>query len=119
VARDYDRGRIYLPLEDCRAAGYGEEMFARGEFNVAFRTLMAGQVARAEEMLRAGEPLVRRVPNALQIDVALFIRGGLSILDAIRRQDYEVWRRRPAVGKLTKLRLLAAAWWQLRRARGD
>jgi len=112
VARDYDCGRIYLPLEDCRAAGYDEAMFKRRQFNPAFRDLLAAQVDRAEAMLRAGEPLVARMPRPLQIDVALFIGGGLAILDAIRRQGYDVWRRRPVVGKLTRLRLLAAAWWQ-------
>ena len=115
VARDYDRGRVYLPLADCRAAGYDEAMFERREFNPAFRKLLAGQVDRAEAMLRAGEPLVGRVPRELQLDVALFIRGGLTVLDRIRRQDYNVWRRRPMVGKLTKLGLIAAAWWQVRR----
>jgi phytoene/squalene synthetase len=112
VARDYDRGRIYLPLEDCRAVRYDAGMFERREFNSAFRDLLAAQVDRAEAMLRAGSPLVSRVPRDLQIDVALFVRGGLAILDAIRRQNYNVWQRRPVVGKWTKLRLMAAAWWQ-------
>ena len=113
VARDYDRGRIYLPLDDCRAAGYDEAMFQRREFNPAFRRLLAGQVDRAEALLRAGEPLVRSVPRGLQLDVALFIRGGLAVLNRIRAQDYDVWRRRPVVSKLAKLRLFAAAWWQV------
>ncbi|MEX2139204.1 MAG: squalene synthase HpnC [Pirellulales bacterium] len=113
VARDYDRGRIYLPLADCRTAGYDEAMFERREFNPAFRTLLAGQVDRAEAMLRAGEPLVACVPRGLQLDVALFIRGGVAVLDGIRRQNYNVWRRRPVVGKLAKLRLFAAAWWHI------
>jgi squalene synthase HpnC len=110
VARDYDRGRIYLPMADCRAAGYDEAMFERREFNAAFRTLLADHVTRAETMLRAGEPLVWRVPRELRLDVDLFIRGGLAILEEIGRQDYNVWRRRPVVSKLWKLRLVAAAW---------
>jgi squalene synthase HpnC len=110
VARDCDRGRIYLPLADCRAAGYDEAMFARREFNAGFRYVLAAHVNHADAMLRAGEPLVSRLPHALQLDVALFIRGGLAILDGIRRQDYNVWRRRPVVSKLMKLRLVAAAW---------
>jgi squalene synthase HpnC len=110
VARDYDRGRIYLPLADCRAVGYDEAMFARHEFNPAFRTLLSGLVDRAESMLRAGEPLIARAPRELGLDVALFIQGGLAILDRIRREDYNVWRRRPVVSKLMKLRIMGAAW---------
>jgi squalene synthase HpnC len=118
VAGDYDRGRIYLPLADCRAAGYDESMFEGRQFNPAFRELLAGEVERAESMLRLGEPLVLRVPRELRLDVALFIRGGLAILDQIRRLDYNVWRRRPLVSKLAKLRILASAWWQTGRDPG-
>jgi squalene synthase HpnC len=118
VARDYDRGRIYIPLTDCNAAGYDESMFQRREFNAAFRKLLAGEVKRAEAMLRLGEPLVERVPRNLRLDVALFVRAGLAVLEAIRRQDYNVWRRRPVVSKLTKLRMLASAWWQTGRKPG-
>jgi hypothetical protein len=38
----------------------------------------------------------------------------LEILRAIRSQDYDVWRSRPRVSKLTKMRLLSAAWWRTR-----
>jgi squalene synthase HpnC len=118
VARDYTRGRIYLPMSDCRAAGYDESMFERRQFNPAFRKLLAGEVERAESMLRLGERLVLQVPRELRLDVALFIRGGLAILDQIRRLDYNVWRRRPLVSKLAKLRILASAWWQTGRDPG-
>ncbi len=114
VRRDYENGRIYLPRESCRAAGYDEAMFALHEFNSQFRRLLAGEVERAESLLRAGQPLVGLVPKALRIDVQLFIDGGLAILDAIRRIDYNVWRQRPVVGKWKKLKLLARAWWQLK-----
>ncbi len=115
VARDYDIGRIYLPQDACRAAGYDEAMFARREFNEQFRTLLAGEVERARSLLIAGQPLVALVPPALQIDVQLFIDGGLAILDAICRIDYNVWQARPVVSKWRKLRLVAHAWWNTRR----
>ena len=34
-----------------------------------------------------------------------------AILAAIRRHRYDVWSRRPTVGRLTKLRLLLSAWY--------
>jgi squalene synthase HpnC len=117
VARDWDRGRVYLPQEHCRRHGYDEAMFRMREANGAFRSLLAAEVAEAEEWLRRGLPLVRRVPRQLRLDVSLFVHGGLAILDEIRRQDYDVWARRPTVSKARKLRLAARCWWQLRRAR--
>lgn len=115
VANDWDRGRIYLTQEDMQAAGYTQEMYARGQFNDEFRALMTQQCDRAEEYLEAGLPLVDRVPAELRLEVALFIGGGLKILSAIRRIDYNVWRRRPIVTKREKLTLLARCWWWTRR----
>ena len=115
VARDYRRGRVYVPRVDCRRFGFQEEDFALGECNRAFRRLLAAQVELAEGCLRRGEPLVGLVPPELQLDVALFIHGGLAILDAIRRQDYDVWTSRPVVSKMSKLRILAGCWWGIQR----
>jgi squalene synthase HpnC len=114
VARDWDRGRVYLPQSTLRAAGYDESMFARREFNDAFRGALREEVGRAELHLREGEPLVRLMPRELRLDVSLFVAGGLAILAAIRRQDYDVWRRRPTVSRPAKLGLLARNWWRLR-----
>ena len=115
VARDWDCGRVYLPQVDCRRFGYDEADFARGECNQAFRLLLAAQVDQAEGWLRRGLPLVALVPAELQLDVALFIDGGLAILDEIRRQDYDVWACRPVVSKMKKLRILAGCWWRIQR----
>ena len=41
VARDYQKGRIYLPLEDLERFGCTEEELARGEATPAFRQLLA------------------------------------------------------------------------------
>jgi squalene synthase HpnC len=115
VAEDWDRGRIYLPQARCRRFGYDESMFARREHNEALRRLLAAEVREAEGWLRGGLPLVEMVPRWMRLEVALFIQGGLAILAAIRRQDYDVWARRPVVSKLEKLRLAARCWWRLRR----
>ena len=114
VARDWDRGRIYLPQATCRRFGYDEEMFARRECNDAFRQLLAIEVDRADGLLRAGWPLVAKMPPEWRLTVALFAAGGLAILDAIRRRQYDVWTSRPTVTRSEKLRLLFRWWWRLR-----
>jgi len=115
VARDFDRGRVYLPQADCRRFGYDCRMFARREVNPAFRALLAHEVDRATAWLQRGLPLVEMLPRGLRLDVSLFAHGGLAILDRIRRIEHDVWSRRPTVGKLGKLRVFARCWWQLRR----
>ena len=114
VARDWDRGRIYLPQAACRRFGYDEAMFARRECNDAFRQLLAAQVDQAEGWLRGGLPLAAKMPPGLRLPVALFVQGGLATLEAIRRQNYDVWTRRPTVSRFEKLRLVdRVVWWRL------
>ena len=115
VARDWDRGRVYLPQVDCARFGYDESMFAARECNQAFRRLMAAHVEQAEGWLRRGGPLLGLLPRELRLPVALFLYGGLKLLEAMRRQDYDVWTRRPVVSKIDKLRILAVCWWRLQR----
>lgn len=111
VARDYAIQRIYIPQDDCRRFGYTDGMFAANEFNDSFRELLAFQVERAEKFLVEGKPLIDRVPQIIRMEVDLFVRGGLAILDAVKRQNYNVWQRRPSIGKWNKLKLLLYAWW--------
>ena len=113
VARDWDRGRIYLPQAVCRRFGCDEASFARREPNDAFRRLLADQVEQAEGWLRRGLPLAATMPPGLRLPVALFVQGGLATLEAIRRQNYDVWTRRPTVSKWEKLRLVIGCWWKI------
>lgn len=115
VARDWEMGRIYLPAESCRKAGYSEAMFERREANQAFRQMLAAEVDRAERFLRAGRPLIGQVPRSLRLDVTLFVAGGLAVLDAIRQVDYDVWSVRPTVSRAGKLKLSLRTWWTLRK----
>lgn len=112
VRRDFVMGRIYMPRESRRKFGYEVAMFERGEFNDAFRSMMQSEVERAESFLNQGRSLADKVPQWLKVDVELFVQGGLATLDAIRRRDYNVWRRRPTIGKLRKLRMLFRVWRQ-------
>lgn len=112
VRRDYDRGRIYIPQEICRRHGWDAARFAAGKCDDAFRRILAPLVEQADVMLMAGQPLVDTVGRDLGLAVRLFISGGRAILAAIARSGYDVWSRRPVVGRLTKLRLALAALWQ-------
>lgn len=114
VAGDWQRGRIYLPRVACRRFGFDEAMFARGECNDAFRQLLSAHVDQAEGYLLAGAPLADDMPPGLRMPVALFAAGGLAILEAIRRQNYDVWTSRPTVSKSEKLRLVMRCWWKSR-----
>ena len=115
VAGDWQRGRIYLPLAHMRRFGGDESAIIRGEATDAFRRALSAAVDEAEGWLNRGRPLVALVPPEIQLDVALFIRGGLAILRAIRRQNYDVFTSRPRLSRWQKLGLMLGTWWKLRR----
>lgn len=112
VRRDFEKGRIYLPRDERVALGWNDEKFAKATSPIdeSFRQLLRQQVDRADALLRAGEPLVKKVHRDLRLPVRLFINGGLAIAAAIRQQRYDVWTRRPVVSKWQKLMLLLNGW---------
>lgn len=109
VARDWDIRRTYLPVEDRQRFHYPTDDLHARRCTPAFRELMQFQVERARHYLLSGRPLVDHVPREVQMDVELFVQGGLAILDAITRQNFDVWASRPVVSKGTKLKLLGRA----------
>lgn len=105
VRRDYAKGRIYLPQEDMARHGVGEETIASGKATPQFRELLRSEVEFARRLFEEGLPLAGRVRRDLAVDLELFSRGGLEILRAIERLDYDVLSSRPSLSKSAKLRL--------------
>ena len=112
VARDYhDRGRIYLPLADLARFGVTDADIASGNANEAFRELLRYECDIAMDLFRQGAPLVQSLDQPARLPVALFTRGGVAVLDAIRKRNYDVLSKRPSLSKARKARLLTSAWF--------
>src|SRR5579863_1081130 len=109
VSVDYAKGRIYLPLEDLRSFNVTENEIAQKHNTPSFCAMMRFEVERARDWFRRGLPLIGKVDRDLAIDLDLFSRGGLEILNAVERQGYAVLGNRPAISKSRKLALVARA----------
>jgi squalene synthase HpnC len=109
VSADYEKGRIYLPLEDLRKYKVTKEDIAGKNNTSAFREMMHFEVQRAREWFARGLPLAGKVSRELAIDIELFSHGGQEILNAIERQDCAVLGRRPVISKRRKLAVVARA----------
>jgi squalene synthase HpnC len=109
VSVDYEKGRIYLPLEDLRKYQVAEDDIANKNNSPQFREMMRFEVDRARDWFARGLPLITKVSRELAIDIELFSRGGQEILNAIERQDNAVLGCRPAISKSRKLALVARA----------
>ena len=109
VTVDLLKDRVYIPLEVMFRHGYSLEDLAARRSTPAFRLVMREIVGTTRELFRKGLPLSGMVDRRLSLDIDLFSRGGMLILDKIARQNYDVLRARPAVSKVERACLLAAS----------
>lgn len=113
VRVDHGRGRIYLPQADMARFKVTDAMLAdgiaAGRANDAVRELLRYQVGYTRVMFASGLPLIPMVDRELAVDLDLFSRGGLEILRAIARQQYDVLAARPSISKPRKAALLVHA----------
>jgi len=109
VRVDFGKGRVYLPQEDMRRFGVRDDTIASGIATPEFRAVLRYEVDYTRRMFEDGLPLIGRVQRDLALDLDLFSRGGLEILRAIERRDYDVLSARPAIAKSTKIQLALRA----------
>jgi squalene synthase HpnC len=103
VTVDLLKDRIYLPNALLASHGYSETELRELRFNPRFRNAMREAVDVAEQLFRKGLPLIEQVDRRLALDLDLFSRGGLKILDKIRSQDYNVLQSRPHISKAERI----------------
>jgi phytoene/squalene synthetase len=109
VTVDVLKDRVYIPLDAMARQGYTvEELFAR-RFTPAFRETMREIVLKARELFHEGLPLIGMVDRRLALDLDLFSRGGLRVLDKIEQQGFDVLAARPAISKAERVGLLVAS----------
>jgi squalene synthase HpnC len=111
IAIDLEKGRTYLPRRDLALFGVTVDDLRGHRLSEGFVAMMRHEVAYARTLLMAGASLAEMVEHGLGRDVRIFAGGGLSILRAIERVGYDVFRHRPALGSLDYLRL---GWSALR-----
>ena len=109
VSRDLEKDRIYIPLDALSRHGLSESVLLERRFDARYVSLMQELIARTRELFAAGRPLARQVAPRLRVDIELFSRAGLAVLDAIERIGYNTLQQRPALTRVVRLRLLGQA----------
>jgi squalene synthase HpnC len=111
VAIDWEKSRIYLPLEDLARFGITENHIANAKVDDDWRTLMSYQVERARTLLMQGATLPHQIPGRMGWELRMIIQGGLRILEKIQSVDYDVFHRRPQLVKTDWALMLWRACW--------
>jgi len=109
VARDLEKGRIYIPLDAAAAHGLTEADIVERRFDARYIHLMKDLIARTRRLFLEGLPLAKMVDARLSVDLEMFSSGGIAVLDAIEATGYDTLHHRPSIGKAKQARLLGRA----------
>jgi squalene synthase HpnC len=106
VARDLEKGRIYIPLDVAASHGVTEADIVERHFDQRYVNLMKDLIARTRVIFAQGAPLANMVSGRLSVDLEMFSRGGVAVLDAIENMGYDTLHKRPAISKAKQVHLL-------------
>jgi len=82
LGEDLAKGRVYMPQEDLRAFGCGDQDLA-DQHSDSVRALIAFEAGRASSLLASGAPLARTLPFRQRLAIAGFVAGGRRALDGL------------------------------------
>src|SRR6516162_7349098 len=109
VSRDLEKGRIYVPLDRAAIHGLSEQAIMEKKFDARYVSLMKELIDYTRKLFHEGMPLASKVDGKLRVDLEMFSRGGLAVLDAIEAMGYDTLHTRPHVSKTKQVRLLGRA----------
>ena len=107
VSPDLEKGRIYIPLDIAAQRGVSENEIVTRQFSDRYVSLIKELIARTRQLFAEGYPLAKMVDGRLSVDLEMFSRGGVAVLDAIEAMGYDTLNHRPSIGKGKQARLLA------------
>jgi len=107
VGEDAERGRIYLPRDELRAAGVDEADVLARRHTPALARLLAAQTARARRTFRDADRLQPLLDARARACVAMLSATYRAILDEIEARDHDVMSGRVGLSTSRKLGLMA------------
>lgn len=107
IPEDLGRDRIYLAAEDLSREGISEAELRAGTMTPRLRRFMMEMVERTEKLYDEAKPLYERLTPSQSKTMRAMMRIYRAILDEIRRQEYDVWMKRPRVPTWRKLAIVA------------
>jgi squalene synthase HpnC len=98
LARDWQKGRLYVPASIVLRAGASEEDLDRRQMTPAWRRALRDVASRTRTLFEEGRPVADRVGGRLRWELRATWLGGVRILDRLERADFDVFTRRPSLG---------------------
>ncbi len=107
---DGARGRIYLPTEDLKRFGYGEQELLAGASTPAFTSLMEFECRRAQEYYHAAEAALPESDRRALLPAEIMRAIYHTILERIEASRYDVFARRITLSPPRRVAVALGAW---------
>jgi squalene synthase HpnC len=100
IAIDWQKQRIYVPLEDLQRFEIPEEQIDSGIVNADWQKMMQFQIQRTRALMIKGSPLCKRLPGRIGWELRLVVQGGLRILERLEQVNGDIFQCRPKLGSM-------------------
>ena len=115
VGRDWERDRLYVPLEDVGACQAEVRDLADRNLTDAWRCALQRVARRTRELFRGGRAVCDGVGGRLRCELRMTWLGGVRILDRLERNNFDVFASRPELTMAdVPLLLWNALMWRTR-----
>lgn len=94
VGEDWQRGRIYLPLEDMRRHGLDESFVGDGKVSPEWERMLSEQISRARELFCQADQGIPQIPSSCRLGVRAARVLYAKILDKVEQRGYDVFTGR-------------------------
>jgi squalene synthase HpnC len=95
IAIDWQKQRVYIPIEDLLRFDVSEKQISEGTMDTNWRKLMQFQIQRTRKLMISGSPLCKRLPGRIGWELRLVVQGGLRILEQLEKVNGDIFHNRP------------------------
>ena len=117
VSEDLDRGRIYLPLDDLKAAGVSKEMLAAKKLTPEIKQALQYQIERVRRLQREAAEGITLLDPVSQPCINAASELYCGIVDEVEKINYEIFTHRAKTSTWRRLKVALPAYLAAIRAR--
>ncbi|HWQ80668.1 MAG TPA: squalene/phytoene synthase family protein [Ignavibacteria bacterium] len=105
VDRDFESGRLYIPLEEMMRFGYTKDDLKKKVYNDSFRNMMEYQYQRAKKYYKHADECLHKDDRRNMIPATIMQKIYLALLEKIRNEGFNVFERKIGISKQKKILL--------------
>lgn len=98
LQRDWRNGRLYLPLDEVRAAAADVADLDAGRITAPWRAVLERAASTTADLFDEGRFVCSAVSGRLGLELRLTWLGGRRILERLEHAGFDVFRHRPTLG---------------------